>query len=284
MWKPATSSLSASGRSNGARFVSAIPAMRKIDERRPLRPDVPVGHELEDVLYLLENRDAVEERDVADRSGLLGDDVHRRESSRHESDRHERQPERDLVGDHLRGGADSSEQRVLRSRCPAGKHHSVNAERSHREEVKEADVEVAHDQPDAAVADRYAGPRWEPRQRPGTRAPWPLPARWRRSTCRRALGRKSSLKKSLIPSASVWRIPIRPPSVRPDSRLHVGDDLSLGPYNDKRHQQKGKERAHHLDDRDDDVDADEVNEPVHGLLTFTVGFGPVISLLARSPF
>ena len=37
VWNPATSSFSASGRSNGTRLVSANPAIRKIDEADDLR-------------------------------------------------------------------------------------------------------------------------------------------------------------------------------------------------------------------------------------------------------
>ncbi len=41
VWKPAISSFSASGRSNGRRCVSAMPAMRKMTKPEELRDDVP---------------------------------------------------------------------------------------------------------------------------------------------------------------------------------------------------------------------------------------------------
>ena len=56
----------------------------------------------------------------------------------------ERQPHEDLVAEHLRGGPQAPQQRVLAARRPAGQGHAVHAERRHGQEEQQADVEVLH--------------------------------------------------------------------------------------------------------------------------------------------
>ena len=85
------------------------------------------------VAVLLEEHDALQ----AHRAGLD-----------HHAD--DREHERQLVGDELRGGAQRAEQRVLVGARPAGHQHADDRQARHRERVEDADVEV--------VDHRRAGP------------------------------------------------------------------------------------------------------------------------------
>ena len=78
-------------------------------------------------------------------------------------------------------------------------------------------------------------------------------------------GIRSSLKKSLMPSARVWAIPNGPGPVRPDPALHVRDHLALEPdhQHDRHHQ--GAEDHQHLDEDD------EQHDPAHALGVEGVG-------------
>ena len=61
-------------------------------------------------------------------------------------DADDREHERQLVGDELRGGAQRAEQRVLVRARPAGHQHADDAEARHRERVEDADVERRDDE------------------------------------------------------------------------------------------------------------------------------------------
>ena len=168
--KPWTSSASASGMSNGVRFVSAKPASMKI-----AKPTI-CGHD---------------EPDVA----LGADDVDQRERAAHHDHPEQRQPHRDLVGDQLRRAAHRPEQAVFRARRPAAEQHPVEGDRADREEVEDADRDVdpveadpvlhvppGHDrQGEDAGEDRQQRSQDEQRRHrrwPGGRPPW-------RAVCRR---------------------------------------------------------------------------------------------------
>ena len=88
------------------------------------------------------------------------------------------------------------------------------------------------------------------RERAGTRARprGTAPAGTRGGRPRRAS--RSSLKNSLMPSASVCRMPERPGLVRADAVLHVGDDLALEPD----HEHDGDHQHGEGDDGLDDDD------------------------------
>ena len=102
---PATISESASVRSNGVRFASAVAAMKKISDAERLAEDVPVG---EPAAWLLDDR--VE----AHRAGQ-------------QDQPDDRQGERDLVADDLRRRAEAAEQRVLVVARPAGHQQADDA-------------------------------------------------------------------------------------------------------------------------------------------------------------
>src|SRR5579875_2461981 len=90
-WKPATSSLSASGK-------------YKKDEAKKLRDDKP--------------------------HGALGlNNVLQVERAGHNHRAHHRQTHEDFITEHLRRGAQTAEQGVFAGRRPARKHHAVNAKR-----------------------------------------------------------------------------------------------------------------------------------------------------------
>ena len=83
----------------------------------------PIAAQPEDVAALLEEHDALQ----AHRAGL-------------DHDADDREHERQLVGDELRGGAQRAEQRVLVGARPAGHEHADHREARHRERVEHADA------------------------------------------------------------------------------------------------------------------------------------------------
>ena len=128
---PATSSLSATGMSNGVCVSSACAATRK--RQKPMNCvrmnglPMPSQPKIEPVL-------------------LGGDDalqVHRAGLDDHADDREQ---QRQLVGDELRGGAQRAEQRELVGARPAGHEHADDREARHRQRVEHADVEVLDDE------------------------------------------------------------------------------------------------------------------------------------------
>ena len=65
----------------------------------------------------------------------------------------DRQPHGRLVGDHLGRGADRPEQRVLRSRRPAGQHRPVDGDRRHGQQEEDAHRRVGDLELDGVVGD-----------------------------------------------------------------------------------------------------------------------------------
>ena len=120
---PATSSASASTRSNGVRFVSAKLGRHEDQEADELGHDVP-------------------------HAGLGVDDSRQRQRPRRDHDADQRESLRDLVGDQLGGGPHRPEERVLRARGPAAEHDPVEGDRAEREQVERTDADI-----DAVEAD-----------------------------------------------------------------------------------------------------------------------------------
>ena len=109
VWYPAISSDSASGMSNGSRLVSAKPGDQEDEEAtgtaagRTTRPSCCAR------MMLAEGH-------------VAGEQQHR----------HQAQPHRHFVGDHLRAGAQPAQQRVLAVGGPAGERDAVDAQRADR--------------------------------------------------------------------------------------------------------------------------------------------------------
>ena len=197
MWKPPTSSCSASTRSNGGRFSSAVAA-----RKNTTNGTTPVA-------TMFQFREAV----------LGDDDAVGRQRAGHDEHGGDRQAERGLVAHHLGRGPHRAEQRVLRARRPAGEHDAVDGDR--RSWPARAGCRSAGRRPAAAscgrrwsttpllpsrevAAERDDGRRSRtPARRRGTGAS----RNTKRSACS---GRRSSLKNSLMPSASVCRMPHGP--------------------------------------------------------------------------
>ena len=72
-----------------------------------------------------------------------------------EEDRDEGQAHRDLVADHLRGGAERAEDGVRPARRPAGQHDAVDADRAHREHEQHRHRQVRDLQRGPVVEDRH---------------------------------------------------------------------------------------------------------------------------------
>ena len=240
MWKPPTSSCSASTRSNGGRLSSAVAAMTKTTNGT-----TPVAMRFQFRTVVLRDDDAV--------GG---------QRARHEHHGGHRQAERGLVADHLRRGPHRAEQRVLRARRPAGQHDAVDRDRAHGQHEQDADRRVGHLQvasrgrrcvDDAVVAvgevaaDRDDG---EDEERGHER-------RYGASRNTKRIGPlrvdRSSLKNDLMPSARVCRMPNGPALFGPDAVLHPGDDLALEPD----HEHGGDEQEDEADDHLEDGDADD---------------------------
>ncbi len=134
VWKPATSSDSASGRSNGRRFVSANAAIRKT--RKPMN----CGMKFHRCVL------------------LVGHHVPQPEGADRDDDRQHRDGQRQLVADELRRGADRAQQRELVVGGVAGHHQRIDGEARQRQEEQHAGVDVGDHQRDRAAVDRQVGP------------------------------------------------------------------------------------------------------------------------------
>ena len=74
-------------------------------------------------------------------------------------------------------------------------------------------------------------------------------------------GMRSSLKKTLMPSARLCRIPHGPGPVRADAVLHVADDLALEPDHQHGGHEQEHERDHDLEQHDQhDGEVDRAGE------------------------
>ena len=138
MWKPETSSVSASGRSNGARLVSATAAIRKMTKAS--------GWER---MYQL----LISKGPISSVSLLGDDDVAQAERAGQDEDADQGEPEDDLVGDDLRGRAEPAEQRVAVGRGVGAEDDAVDADRAEGEDEEGADVEVGDEEVDVAAED-----------------------------------------------------------------------------------------------------------------------------------
>ena len=86
---------------------------------------------------------------------LRGDDLEVDIEPGVEEHRREGQAHRDLVGDHLRAGAQPAEQRVGRAGGPAGQHDAVDADRGDRQDEEHRDRQVGQLQRGAVAEDRH---------------------------------------------------------------------------------------------------------------------------------
>ncbi len=231
VWNPATSSVSASARSNGGRFVSAIPQIR-----------------------------------YTTNAGNIGTTFHTRSCAATISE-NERwplyistatsdEPHRDLVGDHLRGRADGAEERIVRAARPSREHHAVDGDRGHREDPQDADVEVDELQRELpaeqrdVVAERDRAEREERREhREDGGEQVDRLVRVRRDD--------ALLEEELDPVGERDQDAARPRAHRALPGLEVGDHLPLEPDVEQHGDQQREEDDH------DPGDQQEPVEPVH---------------------
>ena len=133
--------------------------------------------------------------------GLAVDDVAQAERLGAQHDADQREAEGELVADHLRGGAERAEQRVLVVRGPAGERDAVDADGGDAEDDEQADVEVGDvEDIDAPLDDVWIAPKGTTEMEMSEQVSAMMGARMKsgRSTAR---GIRSSLRKSLRPSA-----------------------------------------------------------------------------------
>ena len=122
VWNPPTSSCSASTRSKGGRFISAVAAMKNTTNGT-----TPVAMTFQFRMPSWADDDAVGGQGAAD--------------DEHGGDR---EAEGRLVAHHLGRGPHRPEQRVLRPRRPAGQHHAVDGDGAHGQHEQDADRRVGH--------------------------------------------------------------------------------------------------------------------------------------------
>ena len=141
---------------------------------------------------------------------LDGDDalqVHRAGLDHHADDREQ---QRQLVGDELRGGAQRAEQRELVGARPAGHEHADDREARHRQRVEHADVEVLDDE---------VGPGRDHEEDEERRDHDDDGRERRRRAGRPRAGMMSSFWMNLMPSPTSWNQPWNPPGSIGPSRL-----------------------------------------------------------------
>ena len=80
---------------------------------------------------------------------LPENDIGQVERAAKKENRDDGQPEGEFVGDHLRAGANASQERILRIGCPAGKDDSVNPQRGDGKDVENANIDIGDDHRDS---------------------------------------------------------------------------------------------------------------------------------------
>ena len=90
----------------------------------------------------------------------LFDDLPQAECSRDQYHADNREAERELVTDHLCGGAQTAEQRKLAVRRPAGESDAVHTKRGDRQDEEHADVEVGNLKTNLVPANRNRFAKW----------------------------------------------------------------------------------------------------------------------------
>ena len=224
VWNPPTSSGSASARSKGGRFSSAVMAiMKKMKGTKPRR-----------IRFQCQKPSACEATMARVDS-----------ESADEHDHHDGHAERRLVGDHLRRGAHRAEQRVLRARGPAGQHHAVDRDARHGEHEQDADRRVGHLELEGVAADgddaadRHDGEDQHGRDHREVR---------RQLEDERVgpVGEQVLLEEELGAVGQGLEQAPGPGPVRPDPALHVRDHLALEPDHERRRHQQRHEGDQHL--------------------------------------
>src|SRR5207302_11396753 len=76
---------------------------------------------------------------------LVPHDARKQQNTNKKKNRNNCEPERKLVGKHLRTGTNGAQERILRIGCPTANHNPVNAQRGNREYKENPDVHVGND-------------------------------------------------------------------------------------------------------------------------------------------
>src|ERR1043166_571452 len=279
VWKPATSSPSASGRSNGARFVSANAVMRKIPNgasryqwkmpqfgsqsgvpgiwyqpawrsTMPTSDSVPARR----ITGIVESPMASSYRSEDAPVGqperrarnlvparLALDDADERQRPRAEDHRDRGEPHGELVRDHLGRRSQGTEQRVLVVRRPAAERDGVDADARHGEEQQQPDVDVGAHEPRRGTH-RDHGERHDGRgHREDGRDVEDDLVRLRRD--------ELLLEEELDDVGDGLQEPERPDAVGAGARLDVPADLALGVDQVGHHPEQRIEDDEHLDQR-----------------------------------
>src|ERR1035438_3282558 len=152
VWKPATSSFSASGRSNGTRLVSAKAAIMKMIKlticgNGPCRifqwkmPPAWLSTSWRK-LSVLEMSSGGQNIPVEDAARLALHQLAQAERIGDEQRRGDGQRHGQFVADHLRRTAQAADQGILVIRRPPGEHDAVDAHRRHGQDEEHADIEI----------------------------------------------------------------------------------------------------------------------------------------------
>ena len=229
---PPTSSCSASTRSKGGWFVSAVAAIRKITNGTSARSqNQSRANESGPIHACCVTIACVESVPRLDQHAEHGE------------------AERGFVREQLRGRAHRAEQRVLRARRPTREHHAVHADARHREDEQRAHREVGDLQVRAVPEDRdRAADRHDAEQQERGQD-----RQVRREPEHGAVGRRGDrllLEEELDAVGQGLQHAVGTGAVRADAVLHVGDDLAHAPDVEHHRHEQEHEREHDLDQHD----------------------------------
>ena len=177
---------------------------------------------------------------------LLLHDARQAERSGHHDHGHERDPLRQLVGDHLRRGAQPPEQRVLGIAGPSAEHDSVHPHRRRAQDPEDRDVHVGDLERDVVPRDVDGVPeghhgQGQERGDHGERG---------RDDEDDAVGAGRDdvlLEEELDPVGDRLEEPEGTHPLRADPILHVADHLSLHPDDERNAEQHESEDDQNLD-------------------------------------
>ena len=175
--------------------------------------------------------------------GLTLDDLGNLHRAGENDHRHDSQPDRKLVADHLRAASHRADQRVLVVARPASQQDSDDADRRNRHQEEDADVEVEHLEPFAerqATESEHRGDDDDERRQIEQEAV-------------DVIDRNQLLDQHLDHIGHALHRTVGPYPVRPQSALEKGADLALDvnqrQRDDRIEQQQAQPDQHALDER-----------------------------------
>ena len=178
------------------------------------------------------------------------DDLHHAQRARRHDEAHERHGHRDFVADELRRRAQAGQQRELAVRRPPSEDDAVDADRGHRHDVEQPDVDVGDVERNFAAEEIDARPERDDGERDERRHHHDN-RRGRENPLVGARRGDVFLEDQLDRVGNRLKSAVRADAHRSEAHLHPGDDLALEEDHVGHADERRIEHEQNLDERND---------------------------------